>query len=48
MQLIMERMGGGGHLNIAGCQLENMSIEEAIDTLKRTISEMTEEGELGA
>ena len=48
VQLIMERMGGGGHLNIAGCQLENMSIEEAIDTLKRTISEMTEEGELGA
>ena len=24
VQLIMERMGGGGHLNIAGCQLENM------------------------
>ena len=48
VQLIMERMGGGGHLNVAGCQLDNMSIEEAIETLKRTISEMTEEGELGA
>jgi c-di-AMP phosphodiesterase-like protein len=43
----MEKMGGGGHLNIAGCQLENVTIEEAIDTLKATISKMTEAGELG-
>ena len=42
VQLIMERMGGGGHLNIAGCQLENMTIEQAIEMLKATISEMTE------
>ena len=47
VQLIMEKMGGGGHLNIAGCQLENVTIEEAIDTLKSTISKMTEAGELG-
>lgn len=47
VQLIMEKMGGGGHLNIAGCQLENVTIEEAIDTLKATISKMTEAGELG-
>ena len=47
VQLIMEKMGGGGHLNIAGCQLENVSIEEAIDTLKAAITEMTEAGDLG-
>ena len=47
VQLIMEKMGGGGHLNVAGCQLENTSIEEAIETLKATISKMTEAGELG-
>ena len=48
VQLIMERMGGGGHMNVAGAQLENVSVEAAMDTLRATISEMTEEGELGA
>ena len=46
VQLIMERMGGGGHLNIAGCQLENVSVEHAMDLLRTTISEMTDEGML--
>ncbi|HAB94833.1 MAG TPA: DHH family phosphoesterase, partial [Lachnospiraceae bacterium] len=47
VQLIMEKMGGGGHLNIAGCQLVDVSVEEAIQTLKTTISSMTETGDLG-
>ena len=47
VQLVMEKMGGGGHLNIAGCQLEGVSIDEAIDMLKTTIGTMTEAGELG-
>ena len=47
VQLIMEKMGGGGHLNIAGCQLVDVSVEEAIATLKATISSMTESGDLG-
>ena len=46
VQLIMERMGGGGHLNVAGCQLENTTIEEAIATLKATISKMAEAGDI--
>ena len=46
VQLIMERMGGGGHMNVAGCQLENVSVESAMDTLRATISEMTDEGSL--
>ncbi|MBQ8054055.1 MAG: DHH family phosphoesterase [Lachnospiraceae bacterium] len=46
VQLIMEKMGGGGHLNVAGCQLENTSIEEAIEKLKSTISKMTEAGDI--
>ena len=47
VQLIMERMGGGGHLNIAGCQLENTTVEQAIETLKTTISDMMEAGDIG-
>ena len=46
VQLIMEKMGGGGHMNIAGCQLDNVTIEEAIATLKATISNMIEAGDL--
>ena len=46
VQVIMERMGGGGHLNIAGCQLENTSVEEGIIVLKRTLDKMIEEGEI--
>ena len=46
VQLIMEKMGGGGHLNVAGCQLSNTSIEEAIETLKSTINKMTEAGDI--
>ncbi len=46
VQVIMERMGGGGHLNIAGAQIENGSIEEGIVAIKRTLDTMIEEGEL--
>lgn len=46
VQVIMERMGGGGHLNIAGCQMENTPVEEAIGILKRTLDRMIEEGEI--
>lgn len=46
VQVIMERMGGGGHLNIAGAQIENGSVEEGIVTIKRTLDAMIAEGEL--
>lgn len=45
VQIIMERMGGGGHLNIAGCQLK-CSIDEARDRLKSVIDEMLDGGEI--
>ena len=46
VQLIMERLGGGGHLNVAGAQLANCDIEEAKRMIERTIDEMIEEGEI--
>ena len=45
VQLIMERLGGGGHANVAGAQL-NCTPEAARDMLKATIDGMIEEGEL--
>ena len=46
VQVIMERMGGGGHLNMAGCQMENTPVLEGIGILKRTLDKMIEEGEI--
>lgn len=46
VQIITERMGGGGHLTVAGCQFENCSIAEGIAKVKQTIDQMIEEGEL--
>lgn len=44
VQIIMERLGGGGHMNIAGAQLEGMSLPEAIIIIKDTINTMIQEG----
>jgi len=44
VQLIMEKLGGGGHLSVAGAQLNDMTIDEAIEKLKFTIDEFLEEG----
>lgn len=46
VQIIMEKMGGGGHLGTAGCQLNGVSIPEGIGLLKGTLDKMLEEGDL--
>ena len=46
VQIIMERLGGGGHLNSAGAQFEYVDMDRAVDTLKRTIDVMLEEGDI--
>ncbi len=46
VQLMMEKLfGGGGHLNIAGAQLEEGTVGEAITILKTEIREMEKEKE---
>lgn len=46
VQLIMERMGGGGHLNVAGAQLSGCTVAEARRRLENTIDEMLKEGDI--
>ncbi len=46
VQLIMERLGGGGHLGAAGAQLKGMTAEEAMNMVRETITRMEEEGEI--
>ncbi len=44
VQIIMERLGGGGHMNMAGCQMEDVSLMEAISIVKNTLDAMIQEG----
>lgn len=46
VQIIMERMGGGGHMSTAACQMEGVGIIEAIGVLKRTIDTMLANNEI--
>lgn len=46
VQLIMERLGGGGHLNVAGAQLTDCSILQAKHIIQDTIDEMLKEGDI--
>ncbi len=43
VQIIMEALGGGGHMNIAGAQMSGKSLEEAEATLKETLKKMYED-----
>ena len=46
VQLVMEHLGGGGHMTIAGAQLTGVSCEEAVEEIRRTLTQMTEAGEI--
>ena len=46
VQLITERLGGGGHMTIAGCQFTGINLAEGIDRIKDCLDEMLAEGEL--
>jgi c-di-AMP phosphodiesterase-like protein len=44
----MEHMGGGGHIYMAGSQMENATVEEAIAKVKEVINQMIIDGEIDA
>ena len=46
VQIIMERLGGGGHITTAGAQFNHTNMDRAVAELKRTIDIMTEEGDI--
>lgn len=46
VQLIMERLGGGGHLNMAGAQLEDMSLADAKVLVRDTVLMMQKENDI--
>ncbi len=46
VQLIMERLGGGGHLTVAGVQLKEMELDQALQLLEETLNQYIEEGDV--
>jgi len=41
----MEKLGGGGHLSMAGAQFEGIPMTEAMDRVKAALSEFKEENQ---
>ena len=46
VQVIMEKIGGGGHLTVAATQLTDTTVEEAVDQLKKLLAKMKEDGDI--
>lgn len=46
VQVMMEKLGGGGHRTIAGAQMKDVTVEEAKARLKEVIQEMLAEGQV--
>lgn len=46
VQIIAEKLGGGGHINSAGAQFDHTNMDEAVSALKETIDKMIEEGDI--
>ena len=45
VQIVLEKLGGGGHLTIAGAQLKNIGMEKARAKLIEALTEYLEEGD---
>ncbi|MBP5332434.1 MAG: DHH family phosphoesterase [Lachnospiraceae bacterium] len=46
VQVIMEKLGGGGHMSVAGVQFSDCTVPEAMDRVKEVLKNMIEKGEL--
>lgn len=46
VQLVMERLGGGGHMNIAGAQIKDAGFDEVVEMLKDTLTQMENNNEI--
>ena len=46
VQVVMEKLGGGGHMSVAGAQLSDCTVFEAMEQVKAVIRDMTEKGEI--
>lgn len=46
VQVVMEKLGGGGHMSVAGVQFEDCDIMTAVERVKEVLRQMITEGEI--
>lgn len=46
VQIIMEKLGGGGHMNASGAQFDHTDMDKAISALKAVLDDMTMKGDI--
>lgn len=46
VQVMMEKLGGGGHINMAGAQLKDCTVQEAEEKLRQMIDQMIADGDI--
>ena len=46
VQVMMETIGGGGHMSVAGAQLKDITMDEAKAKIKSVIDDMIEQGDI--
>ncbi len=46
VQVVMEKLGGGGHMSVAGAQFEDCDIETAMERVKEVLRQMIADGEI--
>lgn len=46
VQIIMEKLGGGGHMNAAGAQFDYTDMSRAVANLKHVLDDMTKKGDI--
>ena len=46
VQIMMEQLGGGGHINMAGAQLKDKTMEEAKEIIRQMLDKMIADGDI--
>lgn len=46
VQVVMEKLGGGGHMSVAGAQLKDCAVDDAKEQLCKVLQTMYDEGDL--
>ena len=46
VQIIMERLGGGGHMNASGAQFDHTDMEKAVESVKQVLDDMIRKGDI--
>ena len=46
VQVVMEKLNGGGHMSAAAVQLADCTVEEAMEKVKEVLRDMTEKGDI--